>query len=51
VKNNYKQCYFSKKIGSGTNRVAQNSFGEGEVLVILMPGKRGSGTPFQLASF
>jgi hypothetical protein len=46
----FKDCYSSERISSGTHRVTQNSVGEG-VLVIPMPGKRGSGTPFQLVSF
>jgi hypothetical protein len=33
------------------HRVSQNMVGEEEVLVISMPGKRGSGMQFQLASF
>jgi hypothetical protein len=42
---------FVKKIGSGTYRVTQNSVREGKVLVISMPGMKGSGTSFSLASF
>jgi hypothetical protein len=32
-------------------RVTQNLIGEGEVLIISIPGKKGSGMPFWLASF
>jgi hypothetical protein len=31
--------------------VTQNSVGEEGVLIIPMPGKKGSGTPFWLTSF
>jgi hypothetical protein len=31
---------FLNKIGSGLHKEAQNSVGEGEVLVISMPGKK-----------
>jgi hypothetical protein len=31
---------FLKKIGSGMHKETQNSVGEGEVLVIAMPGKK-----------
>jgi hypothetical protein len=39
---------FLKRVGSGTHRVTQNLVSEEEVLVISMPGKRHSGTPFRL---
>jgi hypothetical protein len=42
--------YFSKRTGSETYRVTQNSALEGEMPVTSMPWKK-SGTPFQLASF
>jgi hypothetical protein len=35
----YRQCYFSKEIGSGTCRVTQNLVGK-EVLIILMSGEK-----------
>jgi hypothetical protein len=41
---------FLKKIGSGIHRVTQNLIGEREVIAIVMPGKKGSRTPFQLLS-
>jgi hypothetical protein len=40
-----------KKIHSRTHTVTHNSVGEGEVLIISMPGKKASGTPFWLVSF
>jgi hypothetical protein len=44
------ECNFSKE-NRFWNAVTQNSVTEVEVLVILMPRKKGSRTPFQPASF
>jgi hypothetical protein len=48
--NIYNQCYFSKE-NNFRNAESDPKFGQSSMLVVPMPGKKGSGTLFRFASF
>jgi hypothetical protein len=45
------RAIFLKKIGSGTHSDPEFGWRRGDVTYMSMPGKKGSGMPFWLASF